>query len=411
MAEFIMAQQNGRTIPLEDKVFGISRMAKEMIAEKGKDAVVNSVLGALMDDEGKLVVLSSVVDVLKNLEPEDYAEYAPIGGTPEFKKYVKKAAFGNFEPKTYTEAVATPGGTGAIRNAMANYSKVGDDILTTDWHWANYNSVADEMGRNIVNFELFDAERKFNTPAFEAKVKEILEKQESLVTILNTPAHNPTGYSFTLEDWDNALGVLKAYATEGKKITIIVDVAYIDFAGDSDKYREFLPKLEELPANILPIVAYSCSKTFTMYGMRCAAMICMAQTKEIADEFVRVNQYSARALWSNCNRAPMAAIKKIYEDPELLEKVNKEREYYRNMLLRRGRAFEEAAAEVGLEIVPFDSGFFISIPCADSEAAAAKLREEGIFLIPLAKGLRVSIASVKEEICRELPAKIKAAMA
>ena len=148
MADFIMAQQNGRTIPLEDKVFGISRMAKEMIAEKGKDAVVNSVLGALMDDEGKLVVLSSVVDVLKNLEPEDYAEYAPIGGTPEFKKYVKKAAFGNFEPKTYTEAVATPGGTGAIRNAMANYSKPGDDILTTDWHWANYNSVADEMGRS-----------------------------------------------------------------------------------------------------------------------------------------------------------------------------------------------------------------------------------------------------------------------
>lgn len=410
MAEFIMAQQNGRTIPLEDKVFGISRMAKEMIAEKGKDAVVNSVLGALMDDEGKLVVLSSVVDVLKNLEPEDYAEYAPIGGTPEFKKYVKQAAFGNFEPKTFTEAVATPGGTGAIRNAMANYSQEGDAILTTDWHWANYNSVADEMGRTIVNFELFDAERKFNTASFETQVKALLEKQESLVVILNTPAHNPTGYSFTLEDWDNALGVLKANAT-GKKITIIVDVAYIDFAGDGDKYREFLPKLEKLPANILPIVAYSCSKTFTMYGMRCAAMICMAQTKEIAEEFVRVNQYSGRALWSNCNRAPMAAIKKIYEDPALLEKVNSERAFYRDMLLRRGKAFEAAAEEVGLEIVPFDSGFFISIPCDNAEEAAAKLREEGIFLIPLAKGLRVSIASVKEEICRELPAKIKAAMA
>ena len=31
-------------------------------------------------------------------------------------------------------------------------------------------------------------------------------------------------------------------------------------------------------------------------------------------------------------------------------------------------------------------------------------------MIPLAKGLRVSIASVSEEVCRMLPAKVKAAM-
>ena len=39
MKEFIMAQQNGRNIPSEDKIFGISRLANEMIEKKGKDAV------------------------------------------------------------------------------------------------------------------------------------------------------------------------------------------------------------------------------------------------------------------------------------------------------------------------------------------------------------------------------------
>ena len=34
MAEFIMAAQNGRNIPTEDKIFGISRRANEMINEK-----------------------------------------------------------------------------------------------------------------------------------------------------------------------------------------------------------------------------------------------------------------------------------------------------------------------------------------------------------------------------------------
>ena len=27
--------------------------------------------------------------------------------------------------------------------------------------------------------------------------------------ILNTPAHNPTGYSLTLEDWDKVIDILQ----------------------------------------------------------------------------------------------------------------------------------------------------------------------------------------------------------
>ena len=40
----------------------------------------------------------------------------------------------------------------------------------------------------------------------------------------------------------------------------------------------------------------------------------------------------------------------------------------------------------------------------------SRLEKEGIFLVPLAKGLRVSIASISEEKCRMIPAKIKAVM-
>lgn len=410
MSEFIMAQANGRNIPLEDKIFGISRQAKEMIAEKGKDAVTNATIGALLDDEGKLVVLSSVVEVLRNLTPEDYAEYAPIGGTPEFKTSIKKAAFGDYVPACFTEAVATPGGTGAIRNTIANYTAIGDQVLTSDWFWATYNSIAGEIGRSVTTYTLFDEAGKFNVKSFEAKINELLSKQDSLMIILNTPAHNPTGYTFTLEDWDKILVAVKAAAGQDKKVTLLVDVAYIDFAGDGVEYRKFMPKLENLPKNILPIIAYSLSKTFTLYGMRCGAMICMTPDKQIADEFVRVTQFSARASWSNCTRASMVVLTNIYNDPKLLEKVNEEREYYRAVLVKRGKAFEEEANKVGLKIVPFDSGFFASIPCENPDEIGKKLQAEGIFLVPLGKGLRVSVASISEERCRMLPAKILEAM-
>ena len=63
MAEYILARANGRNIPHEDKIFGISNRAKAMIAEKGADKVINATIGTLLDDNGEMVVLSSVDEV------------------------------------------------------------------------------------------------------------------------------------------------------------------------------------------------------------------------------------------------------------------------------------------------------------------------------------------------------------
>ena len=166
-----------------------------------------------------------------------------------------------------------------------------------------------------------------------------------------------------------------------------------------------------MPESVLPLISHSFSKTYTLYGMRCGALVCMAKTKEIAEEFKQVCEFSSRASWSNCARAPQMIVAKIYADPKLKARVDEEREGFRDMLLRRGKAFETAAREVGLEIVPFDAGFFASIPCTDPDAVSAELEKEGIFLVPLAKGVRVSIASISEKVCAALPAKIKAALA
>ena len=408
MAEFILARENGRKIPKEDKVFGASSRAKAMIAEKGADKVINATIGSLLDDNGRLVVLSSVDKVFRTLKPQDYADYAPIRGIPAFAEAVKKAAFGSYEPKGFVEAVATPGGTGSLRNVISNYSSPGDKIITSDWHWAPYNTIAGEIGRSVEVFELFTQDRKFNAQSLKAKVTELLALQESLVIILNTPAHNPTGYSLTLEDWDKVTEILTEAAAGGKAIALVVDAAYIDFAGDEEECRKFLPKLEEMPENVLPVIAYSLSKTFTLYGTRCGAAICMAKTAAIAEEFRKVCEFSSRGSWSNSAKVAQVILAKIDEDPELLEAVSSEREYYRNMLLARGRAFEEEAAKAGLEIVPFDAGFFASIPCGDPDAVSAELEKQGLFTIPLAKGIRVSVASVSEEKCRKIPAMVKA---
>ena len=103
-------------------------------------------------------------------------------------------------------------------------------------------------------------EGNFNLEDFEYKVNKLLRIQDRLVIIINTPANNPTGYSLSDEDWDGVVRVLNS-TDPAKKVALVADVAYIDFAGDEKEVRSFLPKLEELNSNILPMLAYSASKT------------------------------------------------------------------------------------------------------------------------------------------------------
>lgn len=406
----IMAQENGRkTIGAPDKLFGVSSKAKARIAEKGKENVIDSTIGVFLDDSGKLVVLESVMECIRRLQPEDYAAYAPILGLPEYREAVKKAVFMDELPEgVFVESCYTPGGTGAIRNAVSAYTRPGDKILVSDWHWNPYNLIASEIGRTVDTYPLFDESDRFDCEAFEEALTSVLKEQDQTLVIVNTPAHNPTGYTFTETDWDRLLAVVGKF--ENKKIALLVDIAYLDFSGDGKAYRFFLKKLAKSPAHVLPLISFSASKGYTMYGMRCGALLCMAQNEETAKEFLDVMSVECRASWSNGNRAAMKVLANILSDEKLMEKVSREREDYLQILKRRGSVFMEEAEKAGLKTCPYDSGFFITIPCGEPEAAGERLQDMDIFVIPMGRGLRVSVASNTEEECRRMPAKIKEAI-
>lgn len=399
---------NCRAIPKEDKIFALNGRAGEMINREGEGKVINATIGTLLDDEGRLMILDSVQQVYKELKGEDFAPYAPIGGLPGFKESVKKALFKGRKSSRFIEVSSTPGGTGAIRNAVANYSDSGDSLLTADWFWSPYKTICNELGRQLETYKLFDKDGRFNLGDFERRILMLLRRQENLCIILNTPAHNPTGYTIKEREWDSIVSILnKVAAKEAKRIVLFVDVAYIDFAKPEEAYV-FLPKLENLNDRVLPLIGYSASKTFTMYGMRCGAIVCMAKDEKTTEEFVSAMEYSARGTWSNCNRSAQTIIEKIFNEEELLKRVDREREGCRKMLLRRGKVFEETALKLNLPIVPFDSGFFACISCNKPSFVSSLLEGEGVFAVPLEKGLRFSVASINEDkIVRSVKATAK----
>lgn len=395
----IFAQENNRVIPNEDTTFALNLRAKEMIAQKGKDEVLNGVIGSLLDDDGNLLIMDTVIEENKKLKAEDFFEYAPIKGLPAYRRAVIKDLFRDYKPERYVEAVATTGGTGTISSAISNYTKRNDLVLTSNWYWAPYNSLCNQQERKLLTFEFFREDGSFNIEGMTEKVKELAKKQDSLLILLNTPSHNPTGYSLSDQDWDQLIKALNSPEISNTSISLLVDIAYLEYSGDLTSSRKFLPMLDRLNDNILALIAYSASKSYTAYGARTGALICMAPSRQIADEFVRVTEYSSRNTWSNAPRAGQTIIANIWESKEKVARIDRERKVFRDLLQKRGKTFEQEAKRLGLAVVPFKSGFFVCIACDNPADLSKMLEEKGAFVLPLRHGIRVSIAALSEEKC------------
>lgn len=395
----------------EDNIFAANNRAVALADEIGNDKVVNGTVGSILDEEGNLAVLDVVLEAYKRLTPRQICAYAPIKGYEKFLESCIDQCFGQSRPDGYIEACATPGGTGVLHHVIHNYAVPGDEILITDWHWGAYNSLIDYPNNKVSTFEFLNEEGQFNLVSFREKVDEILNHQKNLVIILNGIANNPTGYSMSVSEWQAAVDVLKA-AVEGqdKNVILVPDVAYLDYSGEKEECRKFFKVFGNLPKNILVIVAYTLSKGFTLYGQRQGAMIVVTSDKDVAKEFVDVNQYASRATWSNCNSAAQNVMIDICSDPEKIRRLDRERDVYYKLIQERAAVFVKEAKEAGVKIVPYISGFFITIPVEGAQKVCELLEKDNIFLVPMKKGIRLAVCSISKAKMKGLAAKVASAI-
>ncbi len=392
-----------------DIIFGIAARAKERAEKIGSENIINSTIGSLLDDNGKLITLDTVYNSYKKLPNEKIADYAPPEGIHEFLEAAKKACFMGHEPKCHIRAVATPGGTGGIRHAVYNFTNEGDKILTANWYWAPYKTIATEYERGFDTFNLFNDKKEFDFESYKAKFDELLDAQGRLLIILNTPAHNPTGYTISDEEWDKIIALASDRVADGsKKVIFLCDIAYIDFSRDC--CRNFMEKFGGLSENILALFSFSTSKSFTMYGLRNGALLMCSSDEEIAEECYYSCSFSNRASWSNGSRGAMQVVVDIFSDDKLLAEFEKERDGFRKLLADRGAAFWKSAKENNLPVTNYKDGFFVSVECKDPKALCERLIEDNLFTVPLQNGIRLALCAISEEKCAVAPKLIKKAL-
>lgn len=406
-----MAASHAVNRKLTDAIFEANAACKEAVKEFGADKVTNATIGTVLDDTGKLAVLPTVEKVWREMEMTNFTSYAPISGIYDYYDSIHSIIFGAVNYEGFFSSVATAGGTGAIHHAIANYAERGESVLTSDWCWGTYKVICTETGKNLETFKMFNDDLTgFNIQAFADKVEELLKIQNSLLIILNTPAHNPTGYALSSEEWDKVIEIIKSHAAKGKKITLLIDVAYIDFAGEKKETWAFMDKFGKMPANVLILVAYSMSKSYTLYGQRTGALAAFSTDHDVMAEFEETNKWSCRATWSNINHGAQTLLIKLYKNKQLRAEIEKDQANLRDFVKNRAKIFVGEAENCGLKIVPYKAGFFVAVPAENPGAVCEKLHDDLIFAVPLKLGVRVAVCSMPTEKISGVAEKIKNAI-
>jgi aromatic-amino-acid transaminase len=383
-----------QTRPGDDPIFALNQEATERRARG--ESIVNATVGALLDDEGRLAILPTAARAIREVPEGEWAAYAPIAGSPDFLRAVRRDLFRDVPSLFDTSvAAATPGGTGALRHAIANYLEPGQSLLTPSFYWGPYKTLADEADRKVATFTMFDANGNLDVDALDRAMAAQLSSQGRVLLFINDPCHNPTGYSMRDDEWAHVVDVIGKHADASRgSVTLLVDVAYAAYA--AKPIRGILHAVTSLVGRAGLLFAWSASKTFTHYGLRVGALIACESDESDRKKTDAALAYSSRGTWSNCNRGGQSAIARLLTDADLARACDAERDKLKSLLASRVRAFNVAATERGLKYPRYEGGFFVTAFHENAKAHADTMKARGVFVVPQEGALRVALCSVAE---------------
>lgn len=156
----------------------------------------------------------------------------------------------------------TSGGSEAISMAMFATTNTGDEVLTFEPLYTNYNSYAAINGITLKAI-LTTADTGFHLPSKDVIVQAITEKTKAI--LLCNP-NNPTGTVYTKEEIDMLVSIAKEH-----NLFILSDEVYREYTYDGRAHVSLLSYIETLPEHI--IVLDSMSKRYSLCGVRLGNLV------------------------------------------------------------------------------------------------------------------------------------------
>ena len=256
-----------------DKILALMQVYKEDPRENKIDLGV----GVYKDASGQTPIMQSIKQAEHMLwETQDTKSYVGLTGTPEFSQTMIDLVLGDKFDKNLTASAATPGGTGAVRQAfeLGKLANPNLRVFVSDPTWPNHLSILKYLGIPVEPYRYFDA--KTRAVDFSSMMTDLENAKEGDLILLHGCCHNPTGANLKAPEWDAVIELLlKSGATP------MIDIAYQGFGDGLEEDASGVRKL----VNSVPetIIAASCSKNFGIYRERTGLLIVVSHDKDARD--------------------------------------------------------------------------------------------------------------------------------
>ena len=250
-----------------DKILALVQKFKEDPRPQKIDLGV----GVYKNAEGVTPVMRAVKAAEHQLwQDETTKSYVGLTGDPAFSDGMIQMVLGDAVPRGAVAAAATPGGTGAVRQAfeLARLANPDVRVFVSNPTWPNHVSMLSYLGIEMVPYRYFDAATC--GVDFEGMTADLAQAKAGDVILLHGCCHNPTGANLNTAQWQSVVDLL---AKSGA--TPMIDIAYQGF-GDG---LEEDAAATRLIAASLPetIIAASCSKNFGIYRERTGLLMAISQ--------------------------------------------------------------------------------------------------------------------------------------
>ncbi len=250
-----------------DKILALMQMFKE---DPRADKIDLGV-GVYKDASGHTPIMAAIKDAEKLLwEQETTKTYVALAGDPAFSDAMVSLVLGDAVARSKVAAVATPGGTGAVRQAFELAKMANPDALVfvSDPTWPNHLSILKHLDIPVVNYRYFDGETR--GVDFDGMMSDLADAKAGDVILLHGCCHNPTGANLNLTQWVEVVALLQKTGA-----TPMIDIAYQGFGDGLDEDAA----ATRLVASSVPetIIAASCSKNFGIYRERTGLLMLVSQ--------------------------------------------------------------------------------------------------------------------------------------
>lgn len=236
-----------------------------------RDTKIDLGVGVYKNAQGETPVMRAIKAAEQKLwEVETSKSYVALAGDPAFSDAMIELVLGTSVTRDLVASVATPGGTGAVRQGfeLVKMANPKARVFVSDPTWPNHLSILKYLEMEMVPYRYFDNDTR--GVAYEGMLADLDQVAEGDIVLLHGCCHNPTGANLNLTQWQAVIDLLNA-----KGAVPMIDIAYQGFGDGLEEDAQAV----RMVASSCPetIIAASCSKNFGVYRERTGLLMMVSQ--------------------------------------------------------------------------------------------------------------------------------------